>query len=114
MNKSNRTFNCIMCPLGCELNVEVSASEIRVSGNTCSRGETYAKNELTAPMRGFSTLVKYNGGVVPVKTNGEVPKDKIFNCIEELKKIRLKSKPKFHSVIVKNICNTGVDIIVCS
>ncbi len=109
-----KKFNCIMCPLGCELTVTKQGQKIAVSGNTCPRGNDYAISELTAPKRGFSTLVKYNGGVVPVKTNGQVPKEKIFECIHEIAKITLPQKPKFHQVIIKNICNTGVDIIACS
>lgn len=107
-----KKFNCIMCPLGCELQVLVNGENISVSGNGCVRGEQYAKNELTNPVRSVSSLVKLkSGGVVAVKTSGQIPKDKIFDCMQVLSEIVLDKKPKFHSVVVKNICNTGVDII---
>lgn len=109
-----KIFNCIMCPLGCELTVVQNGSEIKVSGNNCLRGDTYAKNELTNPQRSVSSLVRYKGGVVAVKTNGTIPKDKIDDCMAELAKIYLDKKPNYHDVVISNVCGTGVDIIVCS
>ena len=106
-------FNCIMCPLGCELSVDKSNKQIIVTGNNCVRGKEYAQSEVTRPMRVVSSLVKYNGGVVPVKTSAPIPKELIMKCMQELGKIYLNKRPKFHSVIVKNILNTGVDIVVC-
>ena len=82
-----KIFNCIMCPLGCELTIKVDGKDIKVSGNNCVRGITYAKNELTNPQRAISSLVKYDGGVVPVKTNGVIPKAKIKECMKELAKV---------------------------
>lgn len=105
-------FNCIMCPLGCELLVEITNGVIKVSGNGCIRGEQYAQNELKNPVRSVSSLVKLkSGGVVAVKTAGQIPKDKIDECMQILAKIQLDKKPKYHSVVVKNICDTNVDII---
>lgn len=108
-----KVFSCIMCPLGCELSAKFNGEEIAVSGNGCVRGVSYAKNELTNPQRGISSLVKFNGGVVPVKTNGVIPKDKIEDCMRELAKIKLSQRPAFHETIIKNVCGTGIDIIVC-
>ena len=108
-----KIFNCIMCPLGCELSVVQSGDNIKVSGNNCLRGERYAKDELTNPKRSISSLVKYNGGVVPVKTNGAIPKEMIDDCMAELAKIKLNKKPNFHDIVIRNVCGTGIDIIVC-
>ena len=39
---------CINCPLGCPLTVTLEGGEVKtVSGNTCPRGEAYARKELT-------------------------------------------------------------------
>ncbi len=40
---------CINCPRGCHLEVTQEDGEIKVSGNACPRGYTYAYNEMTAP-----------------------------------------------------------------
>lgn len=104
-------LTCIMCPLGCELDVVTKGDDIKVSGNTCLRGETYAKTEQTRPMRAVSSLVKAEGMAVPVKTSGLVPKDKIGDILNELAKISLDKYPEFGTVIIKNILNLDVDII---
>ncbi len=68
---------CICCPLGCRLSVDDSdKNEIKVSGNTCPRGKTYAVQEATQPKRVVTSTVKVVGGeinVASVKTvNGGI------------------------------------------
>lgn len=102
---------CIMCPVGCNLSIEKIGTEIKVSGNACVRGVTYGKDEVTAPKRVVTTLVKTELGVLPCKTQGLVPKEKVFDVLTEVAKLRLKSA-KFGEVIIKNVCGTGVDIAI--
>ena len=40
---------CIVCPMGMPFNI--SYRNFRCKGNTCPRGVSYAKEELTAPKR---------------------------------------------------------------
>ena len=104
--------NCIMCPLGCELDIkQTKQGEIVVTGHTCPRGLEYGRNEVTNPMRTISSLVKFNGGVVAVKTSGLIPKSKIEEVLAEISKINLKTKPKFNQIIIKNVLNLGVDVV---
>lgn len=103
---------CIMCPLGCQLEIEEVDGEIKVSGNTCIRGETYGKNELTNPVRTISSLIKVKDRVVPVKTTGLIPKEKIDEVLTEIGKLNLKECPKFGQVVIKNVLDLGVDIVV--
>ena len=43
-----RELICINCPLGCPLTVSLQDSEVvKVAGNTCPRGEAYARKECT-------------------------------------------------------------------
>ena len=44
-----RELICIGCPLGCPLTVTMEGEQITVAGNTCKRGEIYAKKEVTNP-----------------------------------------------------------------
>ena len=54
-----RDLICINCPLGCMLTVEMDGKEVvSVSGNTCPRGEAYAKKEVTNPTRIVTSTVK--------------------------------------------------------
>ena len=54
---------CIGCPLGCPLTVEMEGNEVKsVAGNTCPRGDAYAKKELTNPTRIVTSTVRVAGG----------------------------------------------------
>lgn len=101
-----------MCPMGCELDVSKSKSgEIQVTGNTCIRGEEYGKEEVTAPKRMLTALVRTKEGVLPCKTSIPIPKEKIFAVNKQIGKLKIASA-KSGDVIIKNVLNTGADIVV--
>lgn len=102
---------CIMCPLGCELNVEKKGEEIIVTGNSCVRGPRYAVDELTCPKRVVTTLVKTLNGVLPVKTTAPVPKDKVNDVIKEISKITTKCE-KIGDIVIKNVLDLNVDVVI--
>lgn len=79
-----RELTCIVCPMGCSLKVEFEDNKvISVSGNTCKRGEEYANNECTNPVRTVTSTIKCeNGELVAVKTDKPIPKDKISDCMK--------------------------------
>lgn len=116
-NKMNetKTFVCIRCPLGCNITVEAEGTDIRnITGNSCPRGADYVTRELTDPRRIVTSLVRVKGGelpVVSVKTAADIPKDKIRDCIKELKEIELKAPVHMGDVVVENVCGTGVNIV---
>ena len=114
--KKKRELTCIGCPLGCQIAVTMEKNEIvKVEGNTCPRGEKYARTEVTNPMRTVTTTVKVQGGscnVVSVKTAADIPKDLVKECIKELRGITLQAPTKIGQIVVENICNTGVDVVV--
>lgn len=105
---------CICCPMGCHLEVDIDRSSVK--GNSCKRGEDYGIMEVTDPKRIVTTTVKLSdssGKLLPVKTKESIPKDLIFKCIEELKKVKVKAPVEVGDVILKNILGTGVDIVSC-
>ena len=106
---------CIGCPLGCPLTVEMEGSEVKaVSGNTCPRGDAYARKEMTNPTRIVTSTVRVAGGrlaMVSVKTASDIPKGKIFDCVKALKDVEVKAPVKIGDVIVENVADTGVNII---
>ncbi len=102
---------CIACPIGCHL--EVSA-DYKVTGNQCPKGEIYALNELKNPMRIVTSTVVITGGIhkrLPVRTQSEIPKALIMDCMVEINKVKVIAPVKMGDVIIKNVLNTGVDII---
>lgn len=110
-----KEFTCIGCPMGCALLVELdSNNNITVTGHTCKIGEDYGVKEFTNPTRVITTSVKVIGGnysQVSVKTEKDIPKEKIFDCLKALKGVEVKAPVKIGDVIYSNIENTGVNII---
>lgn len=114
MKKTELT--CIGCPMGCAVTVEMDeAGQITgVAGNTCRRGEDYARKEVTNPTRIVTSTVKVEGGtaeMVSVKTKSDIPKGKIFACVDGLKGICVKAPVHIGDVIAADIAGTGVDIV---
>lgn len=110
-----RELTCVACPLGCSVTVEYDENEVlSVTGNTCKRGEAYAKTEITNPTRSLTSSVKVNGGVhpvVPVKSDKPVPKDMLFECMKVINGTCVDAPVKIGQVIIENILDTGADIV---
>lgn len=112
----DQNLTCIGCPLGCSISVSLSNNgEVsKITGNTCKKGEEYARKEGTNPSRVVTSIVKINNGdvnMVSVKTAEDIPKGKIFDCMEALKKVTVTAPVQIGEVIIKNVCGTGVDVI---
>lgn len=111
-----RELTCTSCPLGCPLRVETdeSGKVLSVTGNTCKRGEEYGKKEVTSPVRMVTSTVRVKGGaapVVPVRTREAIAKDKIFDCMAEIRKAEVAAPVKLGDVVIQNAAGTGVDLI---
>ena len=110
-----RELTCVACPLGCPIVVEFEGSEvISVTGNTCKRGESYAKTEITNPTRSLTSSVKVCGGVlpvVPVKSDKPVPKDMLFDCMKVINSVCVEAPVKIGQIIIENILGTGANIV---
>ncbi len=106
-------LTCIGCPLGCRLTVDED-NDYAVTGNSCKRGVDYGKNELKNPTRVLTTTVEVEGGIhsrCPVRTQEPIPKAKLFEAMDVLLKVKLKSPVKCGDVVVENLLGTGVDVI---
>ena len=106
---------CIGCPVGCLITAKKQEDgSFSVTGNTCKKGEEYALNEMTHPKRGVTFVVNVSGGcadVVSVKTAVEIPKDKIWDCVKELKQLTYPAPICAGEVLVENIAGTGVAVV---
>lgn len=113
-----RELICIGCPLGCPITVSMEDGQVLgVEGNTCKRGDDYARKEVTNPTRIVTSTVTVEGGqdvTVSVKTRSDIPKGKIFDCVKALKGVVVKAPVHIGDVIVANAAETGVDIIATS
>lgn len=110
-----RQLTCINCPMGCQLLVEIEGDQlVKVSGNACKLGESYAAKEITNPTRIVTTTVKVVGGdrpLVSVKTKTDIPKGKIYECVNALSQVQVKAPIQIGDIILKNVADTGVDIV---
>ena len=111
---TEKVITCINCPMGCRMTVKMEGAEIlTVTGNTCKRGETYAKQECTEPMRMVTAVVPVEGSPMPVsvKTRTPIPKAKIQACMQALSGVRLTLPIREKDVVLPDVCDTGVDVI---
>ena len=105
-----RTFTCIMCPRGCEIEAEFEMKGDRpligrITGHSCTRGWEYAEQEIVAPMRNIATSILVEGGELPlasVRLTKPVPKARIFDVMAEIRKVK-RTAP---------VLGLGTDVIV--
>ncbi len=116
MNKTVKK-TCIVCPIGCHLEAEVSDTGelLSVTGNTCRRGEAYIRDEITDPRRTLTTTVRLSGAAhdrfLPVKTTGGISKARLFEAMEVLKNATVSVPVKRGDVIIENFLSEGVDLV---
>ena len=110
-----RELTCIGCPLGCSLSVTIeNGSVTEVAGNTCPRGDAYARKEVTNPTRIVTSTVSVSGGKSPTvscKTEHDIPKNKIFDVIDALKTICVPAPVSIGDVLLADAAGTGVAIV---
>ena len=107
-------LTCINCPVGCRLQVDIQNGEVvSITGNRCKRGEKYARQECVAPQRMITAVIPVAGSKMPlsVKTRTPIPKERIFDCMQALSRVKLTAPVRAGTVILTDICGTGVDII---
>lgn len=108
-------ITCIMCPMGCSLSVEETGGAITVSGNGCPRGEKYGRAEYAHPERVVTTLLKGTyGGVVSVKTDRPIPKEKIADLLSWAASYRLDHSVMTGDVIAESPADCGALIVATS
>ena len=113
-----RNLICISCPLGCPINVTLNESGeiVSVEGNTCPRGEAYARKEVINPTRIVTSTVRVLGSVngnvtVSCKTKTDVPKGKIYDVIKDIIGITVTAPVHIGDVIKHNIAGTDIDMV---
>lgn len=116
-------LTCIICPMGCLMEVTTQEKEdgsievLSVKDNTCPRGKTYAKKELVNPTRTLTTTIAVLNGespLVPVKTLGEVPKNKLLSCMEIVRRKTVSAPIKRGDILIQDILGTGVNVVACA
>lgn len=111
----NRTLTCIICPNGCELEIAYEGDQIlSVTGNKCPKGAEYAEQEIKNPMRTIASSVNLVGGSMPlvsVRVNGPIPKAKIMDVMEVIRKTTVTAPVKIGDVVIADVLGLGVDVV---
>lgn len=108
-----KEVTCVECPLGCVVSVAlVDGSVASVSGNSCKRGDRFARQEAVAPKRSLSVVVSLPGSLEPlsVKTSAPIPKEAIADVVRKVKESSIVLPVMSGEVVISQIY-PGVDIV---
>jgi len=115
MATEKRHFVCVVCPIGCEIDVVHDGSKIiSMEGSKCKKSEEFVSQELVEPMRILTTTVRIQGSrwpVIAVRTDKSVPKRLFPRIMRQLKRIKLQAPVNILDVVVRDIIGTGANII---
>ena len=114
-------FNCTTCPSECLLTVEVergadgAVAEVRsITGNSCPRGNKFAHQELTCPMRVLTTTVAVSCGdeaLLPVRTAEAIPLELHAQAMDLIRGLVVKAPIRMGDTVLPNLLNTGINLI---
>ena len=108
-----RNITCIICPRGCPMTVKEEAGQLIVTGFTCPKGEKYAIDECTNPVRTVTSTVRVanrKDTMVSVKTAAPVPKGKMMDVMALLRKTTVEAPVSIGQVVLTNVFGTEVII----
>ena len=113
-----RNLICIGCPLGCQLTATMENGVVTaVSGNTCPRGDDYARKECTAPERTVTGTVRVVGGeapVVSVRTDHPIPKEKVLELARLMARLQVQAPVRPGDVVSADVLGTGCSLLATS
>jgi CxxC motif-containing protein len=115
MSVEKKHFVCVICPIGCEIDVIHDGDKIvSMEGNKCEKAQEFVRQELIEPMRILTTTVRLGGArlpVIPVRTDKPVPKRLFPRILRQLKGIELQAPVNMLDVVVENVAGTGGNVI---
>ena len=110
-----KEFICIECPKGCHLSVTINDNVIsEIKGNSCEKGEVYARTEIESPMRILTTSVLALGlelKMIPVRTDKPISKARLFDAMKRVKEIRVDKPVCCGNIIEGNFLDLGVNLV---
>ncbi|OGN93761.1 MAG: hypothetical protein A2Z75_06625 [Chloroflexi bacterium RBG_13_50_10] len=116
MAAQKKHFVCVVCPVGCEIDVVHDGSKIiSMEGSKCEKSEEFVSQELIESMRILTTTVRIQGSkwpVIPVRTDRAVPKRLFPRIMRQLRRIKLQAPVSMLDVVVRDVLHTGANIIV--
>ena len=104
---------CINCPRGCLLKILQNGEALDITGNYCAKGLPYARQEITAPERVLTVLMKPEGADRPlsVRTDRPVPKAMLKECAKSIYQEHPVLPIRYGDILIENLCGTGANVI---
>lgn len=113
---NSRTFTCVICPNGCEIQVSYEGTKILdITGNKCQKGGQYVEQELTDPRRTIASSVRIRNAELPlcsVRLTKPIPKKDIFSVMKEINQVNLEAPVHIGDVVIHNVYGLDSDVIV--
>ena len=110
-----KKYTCIVCPNGCEIEAKIEGKTVlKIDGAICTRGSEYVEQEIINPQRNIASSVYVYGGVFPlvsVRLSNAIPKERIFDVMNEIRKVKLTAPVKMNQVVIENVLNLGANVI---
>ena len=106
-----KKITCIICPRGCPMTAVIEGDCVKVSGHSCPKGEEYAVNECTNPVRTVTATVRVDNRrdtMVSVKTENPVPKGSMQDVMVALRKITVKAPIAIGDVVLEDVFGTKI------
>ena len=106
-----RNLTCIICPRGCSLVAEIDGDNIKITGQSCPKGEQYAIDECTHPLRSVTSIVRVTNRedtMVSCKTESPIPKEKIFDVMAIIRATTVQAPVNIGDVLCDNVFGTRV------
>lgn len=107
-------ITCIVCPMGCSLHVSLTETGYVIKGYQCKKGLMYANQELTAPKRDLSSIMKVRNRIntyVPIRTSETVDKSLIEQVMQAINRTSVDAPIDYHSTLIQNVLGLGIDVI---
>jgi CxxC motif-containing protein len=105
---------CIACPIGCRMEVEAEGDRIQVSGNKCPKGDAYGREEVLAPRRVVTGVVRTGSALypfVPVRTDAPLPRGLMGDLMGALAAGETRLPVRRGAQFMKDFKGTGVNVV---
>jgi CxxC motif-containing protein len=105
---------CIVCPEGCEIEVQEKDGGYVFSEGICRRGRDYARRELRNPVRTVTSTVPVAGGeiaMLPVRAAAPIPKKRIMEAMAQIKGITITAPVEIGQTVAENLAGSGVPLV---
>ena len=114
MSTNKRELICIVCPIGCRLEVAEDNGTVTVTGNSCPRGAEYAREELLCPKRVVTATCTLTGSRqtrLPVKTDRPIPAEYVPSLLHDVYSLETAAPVRRGDILLENYMDTEVNLV---